>query len=87
MSIEYIKSRPLANPKPQPIRRLFSDEAVKLIKIPTMAAEYNDEMNHVDRGDQLRSYLAYDHPLRRGAWQALCWTFLLDVALVNSYIL
>lgn len=44
-------------------------------------------MNHVDRGDQLRSYYAYDHPLRRGPWQALCWTFLLDVALVNSYII
>jgi hypothetical protein len=43
-------------------------------------------MNHVDRGDQLRSYYAYDHPLRRGPWQALCWTFLLDVALINSYI-
>lgn len=41
-------------------------------------------MNHVDRGDQLRSYYAYDHPLCRGPWQALCWTFLLDVALVNS---
>ena len=44
-------------------------------------------MNHVDRGDQLRSYYAYDHPLRRGPWQALCWTFLLDVALVNSYVI
>ena len=43
-------------------------------------------MNHVDRGDQLRSYYAYDHPLRRGPWQALCWTFLLDVVLVNSYL-
>ena len=69
-----------------PIRRFFGDEAVKLINIPTVAAEYNDQMNHVDRGDQLRSYYAYDHPLRRGAWQALAWTFLLDVALVNSYV-
>ncbi|KAM6514259.1 hypothetical protein FALCPG4_18906 [Fusarium falciforme] len=70
----------------KPIRRFFGDEAVKLINIPTVAAEYNDQMNHVDRGDQLRSYYAYDHPLRRGAWQALAWTFLLDVALVNSYV-
>jgi hypothetical protein len=44
-------------------------------------------MNHVDRGDQRRSYLGYDHPIRRGAWQAIAWTFLLDVVLVNSFLL
>jgi hypothetical protein len=70
----------------KPIRRFFGDEAVKMINIPTVAAAYNDEMNHVDRGDQLRSYYKYDHALRRGPWQALAWTFLLDVALVNSYV-
>ncbi|EEU34869.1 uncharacterized protein NECHADRAFT_98099 [Fusarium vanettenii 77-13-4] len=59
----------------------FSGEPVKLISIPTIAASYNDEMNHVDRGDQRRSYLGYDHPIRRGAWQAIAWTFLLDVVL------
>lgn len=70
----------------KPIRRFFGNEATKEINIPTVAATYNDQKNHVDRGDQLRSYYKYDHPLRRGAWQALAWTFLLDVALVNSYI-
>jgi hypothetical protein len=65
----------------------FCDEAAKVINIPTVAAAYSDEMNHVDRGNQLRSYYAYDHPLRRGPWQALCWTFLLDVTLINSYII
>ncbi|TVY65365.1 hypothetical protein Focb16_v015453 [Fusarium oxysporum f. sp. cubense] len=70
----------------KPIRLFFSNEAVKMINIPTVAAAYNDEMNHVDRGDQLRPYYKYDHALRRGPWQALAWTFLLDVALVNSYI-
>ncbi|UPL02957.1 hypothetical protein LCI18_013891 [Fusarium solani-melongenae] len=74
-------------PEARQIRRFFGDEAIKDISIPTVAAEYNDEMNHVDRGDQLRSYYAYNHPLRRGPWQALCWTFLLDVALVNSYVI
>ncbi|KAJ0126279.1 hypothetical protein HZ326_30614 [Fusarium oxysporum f. sp. albedinis] len=63
----------------RPIQRFFSGEPVKLISIPTIAASYNDEMNHVDRGDQRRSYLGYDHPIRRGAWQAIAWTFLLDV--------
>ncbi|KAI8648825.1 DDE-Tnp-1-7 domain-containing protein [Fusarium sp. Ph1] len=70
----------------KPIRRFFRNEAVEMINIPTVAAAYNDEMNHVDRGDQLRSYYKYDHALRRGPWQALAWTFLLDVALVNSYV-
>jgi hypothetical protein len=44
-------------------------------------------MNHVDWGDQRRSYLGYDHPVRRGAWQAIAWAFLLDVVLVNSFLL
>jgi hypothetical protein len=70
----------------KPIRLFFGDEAVKMINIPTVAAAYNDEMNHVDRGDQLRSYYKYDYALCRGPWQALAWTFLLDMALVNSYV-
>ena len=34
-----------------PIQRSFGAEAVKLISIPIVAASYNNEMNHVDRGD------------------------------------
>ncbi|KAJ3454535.1 hypothetical protein MRS44_013135 [Fusarium solani] len=71
----------------RPIQRFFSDEPVKLISIPTVAAAYNDEMNHVDRGDQRRAYQGYDHAIRRGASRALTWTFLLDVVLVNSFLL
>lgn len=74
-------------PTARPIQRFLSGEPVKLISIPTIAASYNDEMNHVDRGDQRRSYLGYDHPIRRGAWQAIAWTFLLDIVLVNSFLL
>jgi hypothetical protein len=74
-------------PMARPIQRFFSGEPIKLISIPTIAASYNDEMNHVDRGDQRRSYLGYDHPIRRGAWQAIAWTFLLDVVLINSFLL
>ncbi|UPK96435.1 hypothetical protein LCI18_007370 [Fusarium solani-melongenae] len=71
----------------RPIQLFFGDEAVKVISIPTVAAEYNDEMNHVDRGDQLRSYTSFDHRIRRGPWQALAWSFLLEVILVNTYLL
>ncbi|KAI8710682.1 hypothetical protein NCS52_01549000 [Fusarium sp. LHS14.1] len=74
-------------PMARPIQRFFSGEPIKLISIPTIAASYNDEMNHVDRGDQRKSYLGYDHPIRRGAWQAIAWTFLLDIVLVNSFLL
>ncbi|KAF4343862.1 hypothetical protein FBEOM_2182, partial [Fusarium beomiforme] len=41
----------------RPIQRFFGDEAVKDFNIPLVAAIYNDEMNHVDRGDQLRASL------------------------------
>ncbi|RKK31123.1 hypothetical protein BFJ66_g15994 [Fusarium oxysporum f. sp. cepae] len=71
----------------RPIQRFFGDEAVKDFNIPLVAAIYNDEMNHVDRGDQLRASLGYNHRIRRGPWQALAWTFLLEIALVNSYLL
>ncbi|KAJ3453851.1 hypothetical protein MRS44_018483 [Fusarium solani] len=74
-------------PTARPTQRFFGGEPVKLISIPTIAASYSDEMNHVDRGDQRRSYLGYDHPIRRGAWQAIAWTFLLDVVLVHSFLL
>jgi hypothetical protein len=62
-------------------------ESFKIIPIPTVAAQYNDEMNHVDRGDQIRSYTTYEHRFRRGPWQALLWSFLLEVTLANSFIL
>ncbi|EGU88224.1 hypothetical protein FOXB_01258, partial [Fusarium oxysporum f. sp. conglutinans Fo5176] len=71
----------------RPIQRFFGEEAVKDFEIPSVAATYNDEMNHVDRGDQLRASLGYDHRVRRGPWQALAWTFLFDIALINSYLL
>ena len=82
------RKRPSTNkPQTRPIQQFFAGEPVKVFQIPTVAASYNDHMSHVDRGDQLRSYQGYDHALRRGAWQALAWTFLLDIVLVNSFIL
>ncbi|RKK21506.1 hypothetical protein BFJ67_g17243 [Fusarium oxysporum f. sp. cepae] len=71
----------------KPIQETFGDAVIKVIPIPTISASYNDEMNHVDRGDQIRSYTSYEHRFRRGPWQALLWSFFLDVALANSFIL
>jgi hypothetical protein len=71
----------------QQLQQIFNGDSFKMIPIPTVAAQYNDEMNHVDRGDQIRSYTTYEHRFRRGPWQALLWSFLLEVALANSFIL
>ncbi|EXK26228.1 hypothetical protein FOMG_17198 [Fusarium oxysporum f. sp. melonis 26406] len=70
----------------QQLQQIFNGDIFKIIPIPTVAAQYNDEMNHVDRGDQIRSYTTYEHRFRRGPWQALLWSFLLEVALANSFI-
>ncbi|KAI7772027.1 hypothetical protein LZL87_011720 [Fusarium oxysporum] len=64
------------------LQQVFNGDTFK-----TIAAQYNDEMNYVDRGDQIRSYTTYEHRFRRGPWQALLWSFLLEVALANSFIL
>ncbi|KAF6524802.1 hypothetical protein HZS61_010597 [Fusarium oxysporum f. sp. conglutinans] len=44
-------------------------------------------MNAVDRGDQMRAYWGPDRRVRRGGWRALAWDFLLEIALINSFIL
>ncbi|KAH7463450.1 hypothetical protein FOMA001_g18173 [Fusarium oxysporum f. sp. matthiolae] len=58
-----------------------------MVSIPSIAATYNDEMNAVDRGDQMRAYWGPDRRVRRGGWRALAWDFLLEIALINSFIL
>jgi hypothetical protein len=69
------------------IEEFFSSNTFKIIPIPTVAAKYNNEINHIDRGDQLRSYITYEHRFRRGPWQALLWGLLLYIVLANSFIL
>ncbi|KAK1973303.1 hypothetical protein LZ30DRAFT_611248, partial [Colletotrichum cereale] len=43
--------------------------------------------NGVDVSDQMRSYYQYGHPIRRGGWQSIAWNFLLEVVVVNSFLL
>ncbi|ENH66786.1 hypothetical protein FOC1_g10007442 [Fusarium oxysporum f. sp. cubense race 1] len=71
----------------QRLKEVFNGDQARIIPIPSVAAQYNDKINHMDRGDQIRSYSLYQHRFRRGPWQALLWSFLLDVALANSFIL
>ncbi|KJZ68919.1 hypothetical protein HIM_11686 [Hirsutella minnesotensis 3608] len=86
---QRIRRRPnnLKKPQQKAIKREFGDEPTKELLIPAATAEYNDNMGGVDIGDQLRSYLGFDHPIRRGGWKAIAFGFLLDTALINSYIL
>lgn len=87
-TVPRLRKRPTTDQvRARPIQRFFGAEPVKLITIPSVAATYNDEMNAVDRGDQMRSYLGFEHRVRRGGWQALAWTFLLDIVVINSYFL
>lgn len=69
------------------IQRFFANQPVKEVQIPQVGVDYNNEMNGVDQGDQLRSNLGFDHRICKGGWQAIAWTFLLDVALINTYLL
>ncbi|KAK4067110.1 uncharacterized protein Triagg1_7838 [Trichoderma aggressivum f. europaeum] len=83
---QRIRKRPKATqPHTQPIRLIFGEEGRKELPVPVIATDYNFKMGSVDIGDQLRSGLGYDHRFRRGGWQALAWSFLLDICLVNSY--
>lgn len=68
-------------------QRVFGHEHVKKLQIPVIINEYNHHMNGVDVGDQLRANSTWQHAFRRGAWQPLAWGFLLNVCLVNSFIL
>jgi len=60
---------------------------MKVISIPSIAAIYNEQINAVDQGDQRRAYWSPDRRVRRGSWKALAWDFLLEIALINSFIL
>lgn len=85
---DHVRRRPTSShPRARPAKAFFGDEPQRSVSTPCIAVAYNHEMNAVDRGDQLRSYIGYNHAIRRGGWQALAWTFLLETALINTYIL
>lgn len=86
--LECQRKRPTTDQiQARPIQRFFGDETVKLISIPSIAAIYNNEMGAVDRGDQMRASWSPNRRARRGGWRPLAWDFLLEIALINSYIL
>lgn len=66
-------------------RDAFGDKHHKILRLPSIAAAYNDQMCHVDTANQLRVSQRYVHRLTRGGWKALAWTFLLETIVVNSF--
>ncbi|KNB06142.1 hypothetical protein FOXG_19578 [Fusarium oxysporum f. sp. lycopersici 4287] len=68
-------------------REVFGSELGKDLRVPLGIDEYSHHTNGVDTGDQLRSYNQYSRPIRRGGWQSIAWNFLLEVILVNSFLL
>lgn len=86
--ILVVRRRPTStHPRARAAKAFFGDKGEKEVQIPSVAVAYNNHMNAVDCGDQLRSYHGFNHSIRRGPWQALAWTFLLDTVLINTYIL
>ena len=55
------------------------------VEKPEAIVEYNKYMGGVDKGDQLLSYYGFPH--RTVKWWKRAFYYLLDVAIINSYIL
>lgn len=85
---QRVRRRPTTKqPRARPIQQIFGDESVKILEVPSFGAAYNDFMGAVDVGDQLRASSSQDHRISVGNWQAIAWSFLLETAIINSYLL
>lgn len=71
----------------RPMQRAFAGKPVKKVLVPSITADYNDLMNAVDIGDQLKALAGLDHRVCKGSWRVIAWSFLLETALTNSFIL
>jgi hypothetical protein len=85
--VRRVRRRPRNTAQSRPIRCEFGPDPLKELPILEAADVYNKQMGAVDIGDQLRATEGLDHRNRRGGWRAIAWTFLLEVALINSYLL
>lgn len=79
------KRPPLTQTGARITRKVFGDEVVKTLRIPTFIFYYNLYMGGVDIADQLRSYFNTQRTHRK-TWKPL-FHFLLDTVLGNSYLL
>jgi hypothetical protein len=83
-----IRKRPTTtHARARAIKHFFGAEPVKEARLLSAAADYNDHMGAVDRGDQLRQQEGLQHRICKGPWRALAWGFLLETALTNAFLL
>jgi hypothetical protein len=86
--VSKLRRRPIStHTRARQIKQIFGDEAVKVLTVPSVAADYNDKMGAVDIGDQLRASEGLDHRVRIQNWQVLAWKFLLEICLINTFLL
>ena len=69
--------------KQKTTRMPFDSMPTKMLPIPAAVSTYNHHMNGVDIADQLRSYYSSTRRMRRGAWKALLYLFLLGKFYIN----
>ncbi|KAG5829134.1 hypothetical protein H9Q74_000801 [Fusarium xylarioides] len=86
--IQAIRHQPSTEDRQnRPLRAAFSDNPELIVAIPEFAVDYNNYMNSVNRGDQLRSYDSWSHWSQRSGWSAIAWGYLLEVIIINTYLL
>lgn len=79
------KRPPKSFQKAKTARVPFGNDARKVLPVMTAANDYNFNMNHVDRANNLKAQNCGARTIRKG-WKAL-FLWLLNTALVNSYLL
>lgn len=67
-------------------RKPFGNSPRKVLPIPVFTENYNHKMNAVDQGNQLKAEYTMQRRHRAGGHHSLI-TWLMDTALVNSYLL
>lgn len=68
-------------------REPFQGQPTKLLEIPQFIDQYNNNMNGVDIGDQLRAGFQSKRRIKRGGQQALLYLFLFQIIITNSFLL
>ena len=65
---------------------VFGHLKKKLLDIPYAIDEYNHHMNGVDRNNQLRKGMSVIRPFQYRIWRP-AWLWMLDIVLVNCYLI
>ena len=85
--VEKERKRPLeTSSSAKTVRVPFGDNPTALLEIPVLDDKYNHQMGAIDQRNQLKAGYTFQEIHRRGSHHSLI-TWLLEIALVNSYLL